>query len=321
LYKTVLARDVQRIGEQRDSYSCGINCCALACYWMHNNTLPTSNVFSGSDQDAWGFRFYIVHKLHNYHKSNTHNNNNNNNNNNDDNDIYSDSEYKDESSTDVTKEELECFKKFNDDIAQKYERDNAENEGDFLNDQKRYVSKFLQTVANYDNDAKQLEDAIHNSLIHQQNLVFSFDSEEVKAAQQQLGISLKKQNPSLLELILLLLKNRKPIFSLSKHLGCMFPTEITSEYSVYRYLMHDSLYDRLKNILQVLCQALEPQSEGTETKTPSISDLMSERDIEAVKVCIDNLSAHKFSAAFASRGMEPLSAQCKYSLPRSLKRK
>ena len=59
--------------------------------------------------------------------------------------------------------------------------------------------------------------------------------------------------------------------------------------------MHDALYDRLKNILQVLCQALEPQSEETETKTPSISDLMSEKDIEAVKVCIDNLSAHKFN--------------------------
>ena len=75
----------------------------------------------------------------------------------------------------------------------------------------------------------------------------------------------------------------------------MFPTEITSEYSVYRYLMHDALYDTLKNILQVLCQALEPQSEETETKTPSISDLTSEKDIEAAKVCIDNLSAHKFN--------------------------
>ena len=99
----------------------------------------------------------------------------------------------------------------------------------------------------------------------------------------------------MLELTLLLLKNRKPIFSLSKHLGCMFPTEITSEYSVYRYLMHDALYDTLKNILQVLCQALKTQSKETETKTPSILDLMSEKDIEAVKVCIDNLSAHKFN--------------------------
>ena len=164
-----------------------------------------------------------------------------------------------------------------------------------MKDPKSYVSKLSETVGNYDNDAKQLEDAIHDSLIHQQNLVFSFDSEEVKEAQQQLGISLKEQNTSLLELTLLLLKNRKPIFSLSKHLGCMFPTEITSEYSVYRYLMHDTLYDTLKNILQVLCQALQTQSKETETKTPSILDLMSEKDIEAVKVCIDNLSAHKFN--------------------------
>ena len=109
---------------------------------------------------------------------------------------------------------------------------------------------------------------------------------------QQLGMSFEKQS-SLWELTLLLLKNRKPIFSLGKHLVFMFPPEITSEYSVYRYLMHDALYTRLKCILEALCQALEPQSE--ETKTLSISDLMSEKDIETVKVCINNLSAHKFS--------------------------
>ena len=138
------------------------------------------------------------------------------------------------------------FKKFNDDVAQKCEKDNVENENDFSNDQKRHMLKLSQEVANYDNDAKALEDAMHNSLTDQQNLVFSFDSEEVKAT-QQLGISFEKQ-PSLWELTLLLLKNRKPIFSLSKHLVFMFPPEITSEYSVYRYLMHNTLYTRLKCI-------------------------------------------------------------------------
>ena len=80
-----------------------------------------------------------------------------------------------------------------------------------MNNQEMYMSTLLQTVANYDNDAKELEDGIHNSLTGQQNRVFSFDSEEVKAA-QQLGMSFEKQ-PSLWELILLLLQSRKPSFS------------------------------------------------------------------------------------------------------------
>lgn len=293
MFNTVLARDVPNIGEQQDSYSCGINCCALACYWMLNNTLPTSNVFSGSGQDAWGFRMYILFKLHNYHKSNTNNNNNNYDNDNNNNDINSDNEYKNAANTDVTEEELACIKKLNDDIAKKYKIDNEKNEGNFLNDQESYMSTFLETVANYENDAKLLEDGIHNSLTDQQNHLFSFDSEEVKAV-QQLGITFEKQ-PSLWELILILLKSRKPISSLSKHLGCIFPTEITSEYSVYRYLTHDVLYSRLEYILQAIFQVLEHQSEETETKTLSIWDLMLQKDIEAVKVCINNLSAHKFN--------------------------
>ena len=61
----------------------------------------------------------------------------------------------------------------------------------------------------------------------------------------------------------------------------MFLPEVTSEYSLYRYLMHDVLDTRLNRILEALCQALEPQSE--ETKTPSISDLMSEMDVKTVK--------------------------------------